>query len=143
MKDNTAFKLISYGFFGLIALLITKAVLFPTGYGYSVGYNTTGHFGNGYEHGYTFNYGFTSLVGSMIQIFLAIFIIALIVGIVLLIKNYLFSADEIVKMKQSFSGNQKHRTDNHCSSCGRELNSDWKICPHCGKELINQPDGNS
>jgi uncharacterized membrane protein len=34
------------------------------------------------------------------------------------------------------SGNQSAPVNQACPSCGREVRSDWRNCPHCGTQLM-------
>lgn len=138
MKSDSAIKVVGYSVLGLIVLWLAKAILFPTGYGVSVRYNMPQNYRTGFEHGYYVNNGLNSLSGSIFQMILVVLVLTLIVGVVMLVKNYLFSSEEIAEMKESFSG-KPAGTKRKCSECGKDLRPEWKVCPHCGKDSI-QPD---
>jgi hypothetical protein len=132
MKNDSAIKLIGYSVLGLIAFWLVDSVLFPSGYGVSVSYNMPGHFRSGYEHGYVFNYGLTGFTGLIIQILLVALFLALLVGVIMVVKNYFFTQENIAAIKASLIQATKP-----CVECGKDLNPDWKVCPHCGKAVDN------
>lgn len=137
VKSDSAIKVVGYSILGLIVLLSAKAILFPTGYGVSVRYNMPQNYRTGFEHGYNVNYGLNSLSGLIFQILLVVLVLTLIVGVFMLVKRYLFSSEEITEMKESFS-RKSTSAKIKCSECGKDLNSDWKVCPYCGEDSIHQ-----
>ncbi|WP_318507356.1 zinc ribbon domain-containing protein [Bacillus sp. T3] len=136
MKNDSAIKMIGYSILGIIILWLAKAVLFPTGYGVSVRYTMPGYSRNGYGYEHTYNSfnSFNSLTSSFIQILFFVFLVALIVGAVMVVKNYLFTPEDIAEIKGSFIGKANGVT-NPCVTCGKEINPEWKVCPHCGKDV--------
>lgn len=137
MKSDSAMKVVGYSVLSLIVLWLAKSILFPTGYGVSVRYNMPQYYrNNGLEHGYYVNNGLSSLSGLVFQILLVVLVFMLIVGIVMLVKNYLFSAEEIAAMKETISG-KPTGTKRLCSECGSDLSPEWKVCPHCGKDSVH------
>ena len=136
MKNDSALKVIVYSILGLVVFWLVKAVLFPTGYGMSVGYNRPGYFRNGTDHGYIPNYGMNSFGTSILQLFLIVFVIALVVSVLMILKNNVFKTEGIATIKESFTGKPEQVTLN-CVDCGKELNAEWKVCPNCGKEVVN------
>ncbi|MGJ7920272.1 zinc ribbon domain-containing protein [Neobacillus sp. LXY-4] len=134
MKNETGLRILAYSVLGLIAFWLVKALFFPTGYGMTIRYNMPVR--NGSEHGYMYNYGMNSFGSSISQLLFIIFIIALIVGLVMIVKNYLFTPEDIATIKGSFSG-KINQVTNSCDACGKELKPDWKVCPNCGKEVVN------
>ncbi|MEW9122345.1 MAG: zinc ribbon domain-containing protein [Thermotaleaceae bacterium] len=136
MKINdTAMKIIVFSGVGLIVLWLIKSTFLPTGYGMSLSYNTPGYFRNGMEHSYNSNYGF-SFTSLIIQMLLVVIIISLIIGVVILVKNFVVRPEEIVTTKESVPENLI-QDNSSCVQCGKELNQEWKVCPHCGKEIVS------
>lgn len=82
--------------------------------------------------------GFTGTISVallfLIKVLFVLFIIGLVVGIGIAIKNYIFTKEDVDKIKSTFTGKKTVVIKETCSICGKELNDDWKLCPHCGKE---------
>jgi len=57
---------------------------------------------------------------------------------VLVIKNYLFTKEDVEKIKGSFVSSKAEAIKESCSACGKELEENWKNCPHCGKEKTRE-----
>lgn len=81
--------------------------------------------------------GFVGIVSTLlvvlIKVLFVLFIVGLVVGIAIAIKNFIFTAEDVEKFKSTFTGKKTVITKETCSICGKELNDEWKICPHCGK----------
>ena len=90
-------------------------------------------YGNGYS-GMNGGYGgtgtFSSLLSLLIIVFVIVFVIALVIALILVIKNIIFTPQDIQGIKNTFTGTSKAK----CSICSNELNEQWKVCPYCGKE---------
>jgi len=76
----------------------------------------------------------SALLLFLIKVLFVLFIVGLVVGISIAIKNYIFTAEDVAKIKSTFIGKKTVVIKETCSICGKELNDDWKLCPHCGKE---------
>ena len=138
MKNDSALKIIVYSVLGLMVFWFLQAVMFPAGYGVSGRNNIQGYYRNGSEHGYISNFGSNNSFGSSIlQLLLIVFVIALLVSVVMIVKNNLITPDNTTLIKGSFTGKSK-RVTKPCLDCGKELNLEWKVCPHCGKDVVNQ-----
>lgn len=139
-KDSTL-KIILVSVLGLIGLWLVKAILFPTGYGVSVRYNMPGYYNNGFEQSFQSNYnsGFNSFALLIFQILLVLFVVALLVGVVMLVKNYVFTSADIETIKRTMSGKTiQVQVRKACAECGNELNPEWRVCPNCGKDVIEK-----
>jgi hypothetical protein len=141
MKNDSTIKIIVVAALSIVALWFLKAILFPAGYGVSVNYRMPTYMRNGSEHGYNYSYGVnnfngsgTLLVAFLIKVLIIVLVIALLVGLVIFIKNHVFTQEDIASMKNTFTGKQS-KANNVCSVCGKKLNEEWKVCPHCGKEV--------
>ncbi len=106
------------------------------------GVGIPGYYGGGYEHmGY--GYAGAGLLGStsfilllLIKLLFVLLVIGLVVGIVLIIKNYLFTKDDVEKIKGAFVKAEVIKES--CNACGKELEEHWKNCPYCGKEKTKE-----
>lgn len=68
---------------------------------------------------------FMGLLGGLLMFLLPVGILALIVvGVVML-----------VRAGQKSSDQHAHPTALTCPNCGKEVQADWKVCPHCGEGL--------
>lgn len=132
-KDSTV-KIIGVAALAIIALWILKSALFPIGYGM---YAVPTQMGNSYNYSFginNFNLSVTLLLALLIKVLLIAFVVTLFVGIVMLVKNNLFTQEDIKSIKNTFSGKQS-KTNKICSECNKNLNEEWKVCPYCGKEV--------
>jgi hypothetical protein len=138
MKKDSALKIIGLSALILVALWFVKALLFPMGYGMSMNYSMPRYMGNGYEHGFNLNYSYNNspalILGFLIKILFIVFVVALLAGLVMVIKNHVFTPEDINAIKSSFTGSVK-KAAKPCSECGKELNVEWKACPYCGKTV--------
>ncbi|HYE84463.1 MAG TPA: hypothetical protein VEG39_20160 [Clostridia bacterium] len=136
MKRNPFIRLIVVLALALLGLWLLQTVLFGAGMGVSYGFR--GNFGGGHMYMYPgVGYGFSlvSLLLLLTKVLFAVFVIALVAAIVIWIKNNMFTAADFETMKNSFKGNGVFVEKGKCSICGKALNADWKVCPHCGKEV--------
>ena len=76
----------------------------------------------------------SALLLVLIKVLFVLFIVGLVIGIAIAIKNYIFTKEDIEKIKGTFTGKKTVIIKETCSICGKELNDEWKLCPHCGKE---------
>lgn len=134
-KSNPVLKLLVVLFLGILGLGLIHALLFGTGYGISVGFR--GNYAGGHMYmgtGLGFAGTISALLLILIKVLFVLFIVGLVVGIAIAIKNYIFTAEDVAKIKSTFTGKKTVVIKETCSICCKELNDDWKLCPHCGKE---------
>lgn len=135
--DRSFGKLIGALLLGILGVWFIYAILTGIGTGVS-GYHGGGYGHMGYGGASAGMIGTTSLILLvLIKILFVLFIIGLVVGIVLAIKNYIFTDDDVRKMKSTFVGS-KVTAMNTCATCGKELDNQWKVCPYCGNEIENK-----
>ncbi len=135
MNKNPFVKLIVVVLLAILGLWLIQAVLYGTGFGFGVGFR--GNYGGAHMYmGTGYGYGGSSayLLMLMIKVLFVVFIVALAAGVILWIKSNLFTSEDVAIIKNSFSGNRNLISKETCSICGKELNAEWKVCPHCGKE---------
>ncbi len=76
----------------------------------------------------------STLLVILIKVLFVLFIVGLIVGIAIAIKNYIFTPEDVAKIKGTFTGKKTVVIKETCSICSKELENEWKVCPHCGKQ---------
>lgn len=85
-----------------------------------------------------FNYGAASTISFLllllIKVFFVLFIIGLTVGIIIAVKNYVFTEEDIAQLKGTFKAKETTETKTLCTECGKELKAEWNSCPYCGTE---------
>lgn len=86
--------------------------------------------GMGINMGNGMGYGYGS---SGTILFMLLFLVAL-VCIAIFSKNYMFSS-AMGNSYDTYPGRKAVIITGTCSVCGKELEQDWRVCPHCGKEL--------
>ncbi|HEY9059564.1 MAG TPA: hypothetical protein VIO64_03530 [Pseudobacteroides sp.] len=81
----------------------------------------------------------SSLLLLLIKVLFVLFIVGLVIGIVVAVKRYVFTEDDIRKIKGAFSGKKAVIVNKTCVVCSKELNDEWKVCPFCGNanETLN------
>ena len=139
MNKDTTSKVIIFSVLGLLILWLASSLLFSTGNGISM--NFTGNYGGGHMYvgngyGYSYGYGGTIsvLLMFLIKVLFFVFVAALIVGLIVLVKNSIFTSEDIATIKGTF--NSKNQTPKKiCNACGNVLDEKWKVCPYCGKEV--------
>ena len=132
MNRNSALKIITISLGGIILLWFISTLLTGsgTGYGMNVSENVMSYnYGGGVQMG-----NGTYLLTILIKILFAIFVLGLIGGTIVWVKDYLFTAEDKVRIRQTFTVNKQQIKVEICSICGKEQNHDWKVCPYCGKE---------
>lgn len=72
----------------------------------------------------------------LIKVLFAVFVISLIIALGVWIKNNFFTTEDIATLKSSINKGGTRVSTEKCSYCGKELNSEWVACPHCGEEKI-------
>ena len=141
-KDSTS-KVIVFSVLGLLILWLASSLLFTNGNGINVnfrGYYGGEHMYMGNGYGYGFGGGTISvLLMFLIKILLFVFVVALIVGLILVVKNSIFTPEDIATMKGAFTS-KNQLPKKVCDACGKELDAKWKACPYCGKEVENTND---
>lgn len=83
-----------------------------------------------------FGYGgflFAALL-LLVKVLFGVFVIALIAGIVVYIKHNIFTKEEVETIKNTFSMKKTAVQKELCTACGKTIEAEWKLCPHCGKE---------
>lgn len=79
----------------------------------------------------------------LMKILFVLFIVGLVVGIAIAVKNYVFTKEEVERIKGTFKVKQTIVIKQTCSNCGKELDAGWKVCPHCGTECIQIEKGDA
>lgn len=139
MKKDTTLKLIVFSVVGLLILWLASSLLFTTGNGVSMnfrGYYGGEHMYMGSGFGLGFNGTISLLLMLLIKILFFVFVASLIVGLILIVKNNIFTAEDIETIKGSFTSKNK-LPKKVCDTCGKDLDPKWKACPYCGKEVQN------
>ena len=136
-KSYPILKLLLGLLLGILGLWLIYVLLFGTGYGLNIG--VRGNFGGGHMYmgtatGIGFAGSLSLILLFLIKVLFVLFIIGLVVGIAIAIKNYIFTTEDVQKIKSTFTGKKTVIIKEVCGICGKELNDDWKLCPHCGKE---------
>lgn len=130
MNSRQVFKLASDALIALIVLWLIREFLFP-GSGASLSFSS--NFGGEHMYAgsaYGYSEAFAVLLSSLIKILSAFFIVGLVVGLIFIVKDIIFTREDIESIKDSFTGAKKEE----CGICGKSLNDQWKVCPYCGKE---------
>jgi hypothetical protein len=138
-KTNSMFKFLGVSLLGIFGLWLIFSLLLGSGYGFNAGF--TGRQGG--EHMYmSYGYGFSSTIAFLllflIKVLFVLFIVGLVVGIAIAIKNYIFTEEDVQKIKNTFTGRKTTAVKEACNDCGKEIAQGWRICPYCGKELTTQ-----
>ncbi|MFZ5353723.1 MAG: hypothetical protein ACOZCL_13515 [Bacillota bacterium] len=130
MRSNSLAKVIIVTFLGLLGLWLIYSLMFGTGYGFRMNYGG-GHMY--FNAGYGFGATAAVWILLLVKVLFAVFVISLVVGLIVWAKNNLFTAEDIHTIKNTFNINDNKAKEN-CSVCGKELNPEWNVCPHCGKD---------
>jgi hypothetical protein len=132
-------KLLGSIFLVIVGLWFIHALLYSSGFGMNVGFR------GGYEGGHmNMNMGIGAGYGAagtisvlllfLIKVLFVLFIVGLVIGIAIAVKNYVFTGDDIQKIKSTFTGKKTVIIKEACVACSKELNDEWKVCPFCGNE---------
>lgn len=123
----------------ILGLWLIHALFFNSGNGLSIGirggYNGS-HFNMGIGMGSGVGTAGTIsfILMLLIKVLFVLFIVGLVAGIAVAISRYLFTAEDVQQIKSTFTGKKTVVAKEVCSICGKELEDEWKVCPHCGKE---------
>lgn len=139
MRNNSMMRLVTVTILGILGLWLIYILLFGSGMGIGVNMGYRGYYGGGHMNmgfGYGIGNGFTLayVLLLLIKVLFVVFIVALIAGIAIWIKNNVFTRDDIDTIRNTFSGNKNTCHKETCAACGKTIEADWKLCPHCGKE---------
>lgn len=80
----------------------------------------------------------TILFLILTKVLFVAFVIGLVVGGIMFIKDTFFTEEEKTQIKMVFTGKRGVAQKKICDSCGKELNTQWKACPHCGITIENE-----
>lgn len=130
-------RLIALAIIGILALMILPGLFFRTGMGYGYGAGFRNHMIGGpmnmnMGYGFGFNGTLTVFMMFLIKVLFFLFMVGLVVGIGVFIKNHIFTEEDVRKIKGTFSVKPQVVAKEKCSECGKELQSEWKLCPYCG-----------
>lgn len=78
----------------------------------------------------------TVVLVLLIKLLFVVFIVGLVGGLIGVAKDYVFTPADIAAFKGTFTVNKTNATKETCSECGKEINSGWKVCPHCGTNVV-------
>ena len=70
----------------------------------------------------------------LIKVLFVLFIVGLVVGLAIAAKNYIFTKEDVEKIKSTFTGKKTVVIKETCSICGKEQENEWKVCPYCENE---------
>lgn len=123
----------------ILGLWLIHALFLNSGNGVSIGIKG-GYNGSHINMGVGMGYG-VGTAGSisyilmlLIKVLFVLFIVGLVAGIGVAVTKYLFTAEDVQQIKGTFTGKKTVVVKEVCSICGKELEDEWKVCPHCGKE---------
>jgi hypothetical protein len=138
-KTNSLLKFLGVLLLSILGLWLIVTFVFGSGFGMGIGY--TNHQVGGHMYmGY--GYGFTGMIAVLllfiIKVLFVLFIVGLVVGIAIAIKKYIFTEEDVQKIKNTFVGSKTSGIKETCIICGKEVDQGWKVCPYCGKELTTQ-----
>lgn len=75
----------------------------------------------------------TAVLIFLLKVLFVLFIVSLFVGLAVSVKKYFFTEEDIKKIKSTFTGKKSIVLKEICSECGKEIETEWKACPYCGK----------
>lgn len=130
-------RLIAIAIIGILALMFLPGLFAGTGMGFGYGYGFRHHMLGGpmnmyMGYGYGFNGTLALFMMFMIKVLFFLFMVGLVVGIGVFIKNHVFTAEDVRKIKSTFSVKPEVVAKEQCSVCSKELQPEWKVCPYCG-----------
>lgn len=104
------------------------------GYGMNGNYNMHDYFGNGNGYG-MYQTGLSGFTGTIIQLLIIALIVIAVFAAIVWVRNYLIADQYRNGFYHPQPPYQPGTPSKNCASCGRSLSPDWKVCPHCGKEI--------
>jgi hypothetical protein len=88
--------------------------------------------GTGFGFGLTIPF----ILTFFIKLLFIVFIIGLVGGLLVTVKNFVFTPEDIENFKAPFKGCCKTiAVKATCPVCGKEVKEDWRACPHCSTSL--------
>lgn len=143
-KRDPLFRMIGILLLAVLAFGLVYSLLFGSmstvGYGNHYG---GGHFGMSgqatFGYGPSFGLSITSLLMFIIKILFILLIIGLVVGIAKAIRQEVLPNININPVQGLICASPQQaqiEVKQLCAGCGRELHSDWKVCPYCAKEKL-------
>ena len=137
MRNDSLMRLITVTILAILGFWLISTLVFGSGMGMGFGFN--GNYGGGHMNmGYGFGFGnggtLAYLLLLLVKVLFAVFVIALVAAIVVWIKNNVLTREDIDSIKNTFRGNNTANQNEKCAACGKAMELDWKLCPHCGKE---------
>lgn len=98
----------------------------------------SGNYGNGYFY-LGSGLSISAILLLLVKFLFVLFVVGFVGAIIIFIKNYVFTKEEVEKMKGAFSSNTRQENNEGfviCNACGKEVDSEWKSCPYCGELLV-------
>ncbi|MDF2522694.1 MAG: hypothetical protein K0R31_335 [Clostridiales bacterium] len=108
-KTNSILKLLAVILLGIFGLWLISTLLIGPGFGVRIGmtgYQGGGHMTMGYSYGVGYGGTISLILLFLIKVLFVLFVVGLVVGIAIAIKRYIFTADDIAKIKGTFVGNK-------------------------------------
>lgn len=132
VRSNTFLKLAADSLIAILGLWIFYTLLFGNGYvlNSSIGWY---HGGGGIYMGTGLAITLPFILMFLIKALSVLFLVGLVLGIAIAIKNVVFPEEDVVRIKGEFNGKKTIIIKEACDICGKELENDWVVCPHCGK----------
>jgi hypothetical protein len=137
LNEGKIFKILGGIFFIVLSLWLIHALFFGSANGFHMGIRggySGSHFDMGMRYGAGTAISFSVILMLLLKILFVLFIVALAVGIIIAVKRYLLTEEDIQHIKRTFTVREATTVKEVCSICGKEQNDDWKVCPYCGKE---------
>jgi len=75
------------------------------------------------------------LLNFLIKFLFVVFIVGLVGGLVIEAKNYIFTPEDVENFKSTFKGNKSIFNKQTCSLCGKDVTTEWKVCPYCSATI--------
>lgn len=82
-----------------------------------------------------FGFSMASLLIFLINFLFVVFVVGLVGGVVVAVKNYIFTPEDIENFKSTFKGTKTIVKKQTCSVCGKEVKPEWKACPYCSTTI--------
>ena len=78
-------------------------------------------------------YGFSPFGGLIGGLFSLAFLALVVLGIIWLVRS--LSKPKLVEAPAAMAVATPAAIANPCKNCGKPLQDDWKVCPHCGEKV--------